>query len=238
MISNHPYRQMRIPEKGIFATEIAVAANKAKKSNPDLEPHIQAIECHTEALMKAYQRMCNNPIAAEMVEADDLRDNGLINLREYAAICTSHHDMEWVKAGELILGVFRDISWDIHRLRNSEESIRVDNLLIILKTYPKLKKAIATMHAKHWVDEIEEGQHKFKEAYQKFKEQNENLVLVDLQPIVKNLGVALERLFQYVNMRIEFMPNAELFNLAHKINDLISNYKAKRAAQQSELSNR
>lgn len=236
MISNHPYRQMRIPEKQVFATKIAAAANKAKKANPDLGAHIQAVECHTEALKKAYERMSDNPIAAEMVEADDMRDNGLINLREYAAICASHHNVEWVRAGETILGVFKDISWDIHRLRNPDESIRVDNLLIILKTYPKLKKAIATMHAQHWVEEIEEGQLKFKEAHEKFKEQNENVVLIDLQPIVKNLGVALERLFQYINMRLEFMPNPELYNLAHKINDLIAAYKAKMMASTNNKS--
>lgn len=231
MISNHPYRLMSIPEKEAFVSAITKAAQKAKVRNPDLTHYIQSLECHLEALTKAYEKIKDIPVVTQLVKYDDIRDNGLINLRDYASICAMNNNVEWATAGETILSAYKDINWDIHRLRNADETSRIDNFLIVLKTYPRLVQAVTTINADHWVEEIELGQKHFKAAFGKYKEECKRCPIIDMQPIIKNLGIAIEQLFQYVNMRLEFAPNDELYAFNHKANDLIASYKARRKLQ-------
>lgn len=225
MIDGYYFKKMHTNEKGAFASEVVNATTPFKVSSPNLAAHLQEVEARRLTYAKTLEKLSTVDLSSLIESDDDQRDKGLTNLRDYAQVCASRKNAAWAHAGQLIVNTFRKIGWDMDRMPYADETNRVDTLLSMLKNEPELVQALETIQGQEWVTEIEEGQANIKlhmaarvdkDAAQEAKS--------NTQQAASELGVAIAKLFRFIESEIEFYNKAELKDLAFKLNLIIARY--------------
>lgn len=225
MINGYYFQRMHVNEKGRFAVEALAAIAPLRANSPALAAHVQETEARLDAFQKSLQRLSTVDVSALIKADDDLRDSGLVNLRDYAQVCSARKNEEWAHAGQLIVNTFRKVGWQMHEAPYADETNRVDTLLEMLKEEEELKQAVAAIHAQDWVAEIEEGQARFKQhSSARVDKAAAEEAKSNTRQAAGELGKAIDKLFRFIDSEIEFYNKVELKELAVKINKVILTY--------------
>lgn len=238
MINGYYFQRMHVNEKGRFADEAIGAIAPFRTSSPALAAHIQEAEARLEAFQKSLQRLSTVDISSLIKEDDDQRDRGLINLRDYAQLCSSRKNEAWAHAGLLIVNTFRKVGWQMHEAPYADETNRVDTLLSMLKNEEELKQAVATILAQDWVAEIEEGQARFKEhSSARIDKAAAEEAKSNTRQAAGELGKSIDKLFRFIESEIEFYNKTELKEVVVKINTIVGRYVAEQKQRATRAKN-
>lgn len=225
MINGYYFQRMHVSEKGRFADEIICVVEPYKTSFPALATFLQETKNRSDIYMRSLQKLSIVDINSLIKKDHEQRCNGLVNLRDYAEVCSSRKNMAWSLAGQLIVNTFRKLDWKMHLASYAKVTTSVDTLLHMLKNEDELKQAVITTQAQEWVAEIEEGQNSYK---QHSALRIDKLVVEEAKSnsreASRELGIAIDRLFRFIISEIEFYNKVELKELVVKINMIISTY--------------
>lgn len=240
MIEGYNYHDMRINEKGVFAKEVLAAAKPYGEKDPELKPLIDDASSKSEILSKALDRLSVADITKLMNEDDDQRDSGIANLESYALSCSKRKDPVWANAGQVVVNALRTVGWDMNYRSNKEETNLIDTFLLMVDSQENLKKALTTINAQEWIDEIRQGQASYVQHTALRKEAEKPGSSITSREAARDLGVAIDKLFRYINFQIEFKGSDTYATLADEINKTIADYRAtiKQRATRAENENK
>ena len=240
MIEGYNYHDMRITEKGAFVDKVLAKANPYGETDADLKILVDDANSKNQIFAKAMQKLSLAAITQLMIEDDDQRDSGIANLESYALSCSKRKDPVWANAGQVVVNTLRAVGWDMNYRGNKEETKLIDIFLAQIESQPALKQAIATISAQGWIDEIRQGHTNYvlHDAQREAAEKPGSSITS--REAARDLGIAIDKLFRYVNFQIEFKGSATYATLADEINKTIADYRAtiKQRATRAENENK
>ncbi|WP_047450006.1 DUF6261 family protein [Alistipes sp. ZOR0009] len=225
MIEPSLFQEMRINEKGAFADKVLAKANPYGEKDADMKSLIDDANTKNQIFGKALEKLSLVAITKLMHEGDDLRDGGISNLEGYALSCSKRKDPVWAAAGQEVVNALRAIGWNMNYRGNKEETKLVDLFLAQIEAQPTLKQALTTISAQGWIDEIREGQASYKLHDAQREAADKPGGSITSREAARELGVAIDKLFRYVNFQIEFKDSADCTALANEINKTIAEYR-------------
>lgn len=226
MVEGYYFQDMRINEKGAFAKEVLAVAVPYGEKDPELKPLIDDASSKSQILSKALDRLSVADITKLMNEDDDQRDNGIANLESYALSCSKRKDPVWANAGQVVVNALKTVGWDMNYRSNKEETNLIDTFLLMVDSQENLKKALVTINAQEWIDEIRGGQTSYVQHTALRKEAEKPGSSITSREAARDLGTAIDKLFRYINFQIEFKASATYATLADEINKTIAEYRA------------
>lgn len=225
MIEPSLFQEMRINEKGAFADKVLAKANPYGEKDADMKSLIDDANTKNQIFGKALEKLSLVAITKLMHEGDDLRDGGISNLEGYALSCSKRKDPVWAAAGQEVVNALRAIGWNMNYRGNKEETKLVDLFLAQIEAQPTVKQALTTISAQGWIDEIREGQASYKLHDAQREAADKPGGSITSREAARELGVAIDKLFRYVNFQIEFKDSADCTTLANEINKTIVEYR-------------
>jgi hypothetical protein len=208
---------MRIYEKSSFTKKVLAATAPYKDKDAEFTPLFLDVEEKNMSFEKALHKLSVDCLARLMNE-ESVYGSGINNLRDYAQLCVTSKNPELSSAGQIILENFDKIGWDASTRNNAEEPIVVGAILGEVENNDKLKDAITMIRGEEFIAEIKEGHAQFTHAEaQRIAVQEK----VDAKDANRELGLALDRMFRYINYQIEFKGNVAYATLANSVNNII-----------------
>ncbi len=217
---------MRINEKGVFGKDVLAAAKPYGEKDPELKPLVDDVSTKSQILSKALDRLSVADITKLMNEDDDQRDSGIANLETYALSCSKRKDPVWANAGQVIVNALKTVGWDMNYRSNKEETNLIDTFLLMVDSQENLKKALTTINAQEWIDEIRQGHARYVQHDAQRKDAEKPGSSITSKDAAREQGAAIDKLFRYVNFQIEFKASATYATLADDINKIIAEYRA------------
>ncbi len=226
MPTSHLYMYLRIREKISYANDLAVAAkNAATTANRDLNPYIHKIECQLVSVEDTLALIMNNRQNTEMVVATDCLNTALVGLMEYADTCAGSRESTLRNPGSAIVGAFSLAGWELFRQPTTDETAVADLLLESIEGKPALAKAIESIKAEAWIEEISKNRQQLSRSTSEFCECHKHQQPINLQPLIKKLGTALDEFMQYLCLRLSFTPQSNLNQLIERIDEINAFYQ-------------
>jgi hypothetical protein len=185
---------------------------------------VAEVEAGLATLKGTAQTLSHPEFTEEINEGDGMRDGGLGSLKINAIRSKDRKDPVWIQAGQRVLRAFNDFGNDMATRSIAEETSAVDNFLNAIDSTPELKSAIATIQGNIFVQDIRDGQQLVKQGIAKRDASNKTEELAAYEA-ARILGTSIDKLFRYVNMKLEFEPEPELAALASDINKVIARYR-------------
>ena len=227
MIETTNFRQMNLTEKQGFVSVFLPPVEKLLGKNPGFIPYIDRVKGNFDLFVKTTEELSHPELTEKVVEGDSLRDGGINGLKSNAARSVNRKDLAWVEAGRLILRTFHDFGDGMATLPLEQETTSVDNLLAEIDRNPVLRVAITTIQSDAWLQDIRDGQKIVKDAFEQRRAGSFANTLPSSFESAKPLAVNLEKLIDYINLKIDFEPTPELTALANGLNEIIGDYKKK-----------
>lgn len=224
MIDSISYRRLSLEEKQNFVDETLPIVKTRIGENPIFKSHITQIETHYDLLKTTSQTISHPELTALINDGCALREGGLRSLKSTANHSVNRSDTTWIKAGQQVLNLFRDFGNNIPELSNAKQTAAIENFLGAIDGNPELKQSITTIHCDAWLQDIRDGQHKVKTAIamRDASKKGDDYTASD---VAKQLGIDIDKLFRYINMKIEFEPTPELKELSVELNKVIVRYR-------------
>lgn len=227
MIETTNFRLMNLKEKQGFVSAFLPPVEKLLGKNPSFIPYIDRVKGNFDLFVKTTEELSHPELTEKVVEGDNFRDGGIIGLRSNAARSVNRKDPAWVEAGKLILRIFHDFGDGMATLPLEQETTSIDNLLAEIDRNPVLRAAITTIQSDAWLQDIRDGQKIVKDAVEQRRAGGFANSLPSSFVAAKSLAVNLEKLVDYINLKIDFEPTPELTALANGLNEIIVDYKKK-----------
>jgi hypothetical protein len=219
---------MVVVEKQAFLVAFLSPVEKLLGKNPSFIPYIDRVKGNFDTFVKTVEELTHPELTEKVVEGDNLRDGGIVGLKSNAARSANRKDPAWVDAGKLILRVFSDLGNNMANLPLEQETTSIDNLLAEIDRNPALKAAITTIQSDAWLQDIRDGQKIVKDAFEQRRAGGfTSNTLPSTVDASKPLALNMEKLIDYINLKVDFEPTAELTALANGLNDIIDDYNAK-----------
>lgn len=225
MIKPISYRKLNLAEKQTFIDEVLNAFDKHPVEQPTIQLYIEEVRHDYDLLRASAAHISHTDLTQTINEGDAIRDDGLVSLKMVAERSTKRRDSEWVKAGQLILQVFHDYGNRMAELSLQKETATVDLLLSEAESNEELKKAIATIKAEDWLQDIKDGQQIVKEYITKRDKAKGNDSLPSSFEVAKSLGNKIEKLFKFINLKMEFEQDSALEPLVDNLNNIIKRHR-------------
>lgn len=168
----------------------------------------------------ALKRDYVNPFTQTMISTDRSRDDRFIGFKAYVAACKYRKNKNWLIAAEELERLIDRYGGELYKMSYAEESAALDNLIADLQTAP-FKKAIRTIQANDWQDEMIEEHEAFKALNQKRNETedpNTETIGDTRKPAIR----ALRSLLSMIRLQEEAMDNPALSDLVAQLNKHIS----------------
>ena len=224
MIDPISFRKLSLEEKQNFTDEVYPMVKTSLGENPTFKPYIDPIGSVYTRLKQAAQAISHPDLTSEINEGDDLRDGGIRSLKSTADHSVNRTDPAWSTAGQRVLNLFRDFGNNMADLSLAKETTAIDNFLGAIDSNPELKKDITTIQGDIWLQDVRDGQQKVKSGIAKrdASKKSDEAAAFD---IARELGSNIDKLFRYINMKIEFEPTPELKALSFELNKVIARYR-------------
>lgn len=237
MIEAYNYSDMHINERSSFTDKVLDFANQYADNDAEFKALLQVLNEKNQIFCKSIEKQNLVYITNLLAMDDEQRDSGFANLKKCALSFSSRLNMNWAVAGHLVLNSIKALEWSTNYLGKDEVTRLIDSLLAQIDSKPALKQAISTIKASGWVKEIRRGQAKYK--------QHDALRTAALKACDKtasieasrDVGVALDRLFLYINFQIEYKANDSYAALASNINKIAASYRATQKLRASLVEN-
>lgn len=224
MIDPIGFKKLSLDEKQNFTDEVYPMIKTSIGENPTFKSYVDPIGSVYTRLKQAAQTISHPELTAEVNEGDDLRDCGIRSLRSTAAHSANRTDPTWAKAGQRVLNLFKDFGENMAELPIAKETTAIDNFLGAIDSNPELKQDITTMHGDVWLQDIRDGQQKVKSGIAK-RDASKKSDEAAASDIARELGANIDKLFRYINMKIEFEGTPELKALSFELNKVIARYR-------------
>jgi len=225
MIESTYFRRMTLKEKQGFVSEFLPPVEKLLGKNPSFIPYIDRVKSDFTLFVKTTEGLSHPELTEKVVEGDNLRDGGINGLKSNAARSVNRKDPEWVEAGTVILQAFHDFGDGMANLPLAQETVSVDNLLAEIDRNAVLRAAITTIQSDVWLQDMRDGQKIVKDNVELRRADSFADTLPASFEAAKPLSINLEKLIDYINLKIDFEPTPELTALANGLNDIIGSYK-------------
>jgi hypothetical protein len=225
MIEAVNYRKLSLNEKINFANEVIPVVDPTLGELPEYKVLVAQVKDQRDTLMKSSEGLSHPEVTAEVNEGDSLRDGGLGGIKSNATRSLHRSDPKWVAAGTIILQAFHDFGDDMAHMPMAKETAAVDKFLIEVDHNAELKAAITTIHSDAWLQDVRDGQQIVKSAIVKRDDSIAADTLPPAYDAAKPLGVSIDKLFRFINLKLEIEPKPELVALANRINTIIERYK-------------
>lgn len=224
MIDSISYRRLSLEEKQNFVDEALPILQTRLGENPTFKSHIDTVETSYNLLKASAQTISHPELTALINEGNAIREGGLRSLKGSANHSINRPDPVWIKSGQQVLNLFREFGENMADLPIAKQTAAVENFLGAIDRSPELKQDITTIQGDIWLQDIRDGQQKVKAgiATRDASKKNDDNTPTD---VAKELGVNLDKLFRYINMKIEFEPTPELKALSVELNKVIVRYR-------------
>jgi hypothetical protein len=223
MIDPTNFRKLNLDEKQNFTDEVLPIVKTAIGANETYKTYIAQVEVDNTRLVKTAATLSHPELTEEVNQGDELRDGGIGSLKINATRSLYRKDPLWVKAGQRILSAFNDFGNDMASRPIAKETTAVDKLLMAIENDAELKQSIATIQSNIWLQDIKDGQHVVKSAVAK-RDSSKVGDEIAASDASRQLGTSLDKLFRYINMKIEFESNPTLVTLSFDLNKIIARY--------------
>ncbi|WP_320054094.1 DUF6261 family protein [uncultured Acetobacteroides sp.] len=224
MIDPIGFKKLSLDEKQNFTDEVFPMVKTALGESPTFKSYIEPVGTVYSRLKVAAKAISHPELTSDVNEGDDLRDGGTRSLKSAADHSANRTDPAWATAGQRVLNLFKDFGENMADLSLAKETTAIDNFLGAIDSNPELKKDITTIQGDIWLQDIRDGQQKVKSGIAKrdASKKSEEAAATD---IARELGSNIDKLFRYINMKIEFEPTPELQALSIEINKVIARYR-------------
>jgi hypothetical protein len=168
----------------------------------------------------ALKRDYVNPFTQALIAADQKRDDRFIGFKEYVAACKYRKNKNWHTAAEELERLIDRYGNDLYKMSFAEESAALDNMIADLQTDP-FKKAVRTIQAKDWQDEMTEEHQAYKALSQERNESsnpNTNTIGDSRKPTIR----AIKSLLSMIDLQEQATGNPVLSDLIEQLNNHIS----------------
>jgi hypothetical protein len=225
MVEPTNFRKFSLNEKLNFSNEVIPVVEPVLGEQPGYKELVAEVKTSRDNLMKSSEGLSHPELTEEVNEGDNLRDGGINGVKGNATRSLNRKDPNWVAAGKLVLQAFHEFGEDMAYMSLANETAAIDKFLAEVDRNAELKAAITTIQSDVWLQDIRDGQQIVRAAIAKRDASNASNVLPSAYDAAKPLGASIDKLFRYINMKIEFEPKPELVDLSHRLNEIIARYK-------------
>lgn len=219
------FRRYPIKDKQNFAKETINSVEPVLGGLPEYSDLVAQVKLDYANLVKANEGMDHPELTKVVNEGDNLRDGGIGGLVGNAKRSLNRKDPKWVEAGTLILQAFHTFGDGMATLSISQETTAVDNFLNEVDRNAALRGAITTIQSDAWLQDMRDGQQMVVSAVdQRGVERAADAFPPAIEAALPLVG-SIDKLFRYINMKIEFDPKPELVDLSHRLNEIVGRYK-------------
>lgn len=217
---------MHINERGAFTDKVLAFAGPYAEKDAELKPLLQVLNEKNQIFSKSLEKLSLVDITKLLGKDDEQRDSGFANLKKYALSCSNRLNPDWAIAGQLVVNSIKALGWNTNYRGNEEETKLIDTFLAQIDSQTSLKQAITTINAGEWVEEIRQGQAKFKQHDAQRTAARESGDKTTSKEASREVGAALDKLFRYINFQIEFKASASYAALGDEINKIAASFRA------------
>lgn len=168
----------------------------------------------------ALKRDYVDPFTQVLIAADQKRDDRFIGFKAYLTACKYRKDESWHTASEELERLIDRYGNDLYKMSFAEESAALGNLISDLQTDP-FKKAVQTIQAEDWQNEMIEEDQAYKTLSQEQNESsntNTNTIGDSRKPAIR----AIRSLLSMIDLQEQATGNPILRNLIEQLNNHIS----------------
>lgn len=219
------FRRYSLEEKQTFTEETIRAVDPELGKLPEYSALVAQVKTDYSNMMKTTEGL-NHPELTKVVnDGDNLRDGGIGGLRGNAKRSLNRTDPKWVAAGTVILQAFHDFGEGMASLAIAKETAAVGRFLAEVDRNPVLRAAITTIQSDAWLQDMRDGQHMVESAVDQRGVERAADALPSTVEAAMPLVASIDKLFRYINMKLEFDPKPELVALSNRLNEIIARYK-------------
>jgi hypothetical protein len=226
MIDPTSFRKLSLEEKQNFTNQVLNLIIPVLGELPEYKVLVALVKSDFDFMKKTLEGLSHPEYTQAVVDGDSLRDGGISGIKGNATRSLNRKDATWVAAGTIILQAFDDFGDNMANQSMATETAEVDNLLAEIDRNPELKAAITTIQSDAWLQDVRDGQHQVKSSIEKRGASNASKTLPSTIEASRPLIVSINKLFRFINMKLEFEPKPELLALSFRLNDVIGGYKS------------
>jgi hypothetical protein len=168
----------------------------------------------------ALKRNYIDPFTELLNMADQKRDDRFLGFKGYVGVCKYRKAESWNLAAEELERLIARYGNELYRMALAEESAALDNLIAELQTEP-FTKAVSTIEAKGWMDDMVEAEIEYKALNQERSETNaQNTNTIGLTR--KSTTRAVRSLLSMISLQEQSTGNPTLTDLIEQLNNHIS----------------
>lgn len=237
MTQGYYFKSMRINEKGYFAIKVLNITEAMVAKDPEFKALYDEVKLQNDELDRATSKLSVADLTELMVEDDDLRDSALANIKDQAQICAQRKNPEIAQAGKLVVSTIKSIDWNMQQRGNAEETALMAKLLDIFDTNAAVKQALATIDATEFVDDMRTGQAMYIAHDKNRTSAKGQNVKTTSKLAARELGVAIDKLFRYIDFMVDFRNNPDYLAISNNINAAITEAKSKVTQRETRAEN-
>lgn len=225
MIESTMFRRYSLEEKQTFTQETIRVVDPVLGELPEYKTLVAQIKADRDNMMKTTEGLNHPELTHAVNTGDNLRDGGIGGLKGNAKRSLNRTDPKWVAAGTVILQAFHDFGEGMATLSIAKETAAVERFLAEVDRNPVLRAAITTIQSDAWLQDMRDGQNMVVAAIDQRGVERAADTLPSTVEAAMPLVASIDRLFRYINMKLEVDPTPELVALSHRLNEIIARYK-------------
>lgn len=166
MLEPIQYASMNLSLLADLADDIIDCIAENHENNKLLDRFLDDLEKTTDELREHLDIAAKSDIIQAVSDADQDRDDAYSSLRDHLKAGMKRLNDHYSGASMYLYQIFINNDLNLHRFKYEEQTIALENLLRDLNT-PASQVHLKVMHAKEWVEELEESQKRFLEVFEK-----------------------------------------------------------------------
>ncbi|RUT79190.1 DUF6261 family protein [Ancylomarina longa] len=203
-----------------FIGGVIALVEKVNTEELGLSVFVEKTKTEFEKFANAINREYTNPFTQLLIEADQHRDDRFIGLKSYIGACKYRKEEAYPGASEELERLIARVGTDLYKMPFAEESAALDTLIDELQS-EQYAKAIRTIRAKEWIDQLVESQEVYKNLIQQRIElpnTNTDTIGDTRKPLIR----ANRSLLLMISLQEQASENPAITELIDQLNNHIS----------------
>lgn len=226
MIKKLSFYKLQSNEYFTFAQRIITIISGFDVASLGLEKLHKKLLNATELLENSMTKSSTKAHTQEVQLADSLRDDAFNAFKTYLLACSKRNKPGWEISADLLIDTVRNYGWELYNDSYSTQTSKMTNLISDLNNVTALKEAANTINAIEWIEDVDAAQNLFDQKMQQRTIANSKLPNAQTDDTCKQVRIACDLLFQYINVMQAVNPNQSYLQITNQINEVISEFNS------------
>lgn len=189
-----------------------------------IKPKLIALQARFNEAEAIYKLPLGNDLTGELLEFDLMRDNALMGIKALVEAYFFHYDAAFVAAANHLSKNIDLYGQRIAKMNYQEETTIIESLVRDWTTVPKLISAVKKLGLEDWMDNLENNNRKFMDAYTKRTEEYGSESTENLRAKRIEVNAAYNDLNDHLDAYMIIEKTDNLQKAINELNALIEQY--------------